>query len=97
VGFNHFNGQFTHHIGPDVDGERDLLFRDLDKCGGAVGCRRIAATDAREGRNGGGDRYTTDGRLGVVVLPLSAVRRMRSSISVGTSMPGPPAEGQEVF
>ncbi|HMF68611.1 MAG TPA: LssY C-terminal domain-containing protein, partial [Phyllobacterium sp.] len=29
VGLSHDTGQVTHHIGPDIDAERDLLMRDL--------------------------------------------------------------------
>ncbi len=69
VGFSHTTGQITHHIGPDVDAERDKLLADLRAAG------RLIHTDwiddfqpARQGRNGGGDPYHTDGRLAVGVL-----------------------------
>ncbi len=32
VGFSRYTGQVTHHIGPDIDAERDLLMRDPDRC-----------------------------------------------------------------
>lgn len=72
VGFSHDTGQVTHHIGPDIDAERDLLIADLEKAG------RIESTYAipgvgptTDGRNGGGDRYFTDGRALVGVLKPS--------------------------
>ncbi len=33
VGLSHDTGQITHHIGPDVDAERDNLIADLEKAG----------------------------------------------------------------
>ena len=33
VGLSRYTGQVTHHIGPDIDAERDLLMRDLTVAG----------------------------------------------------------------
>ena len=33
VGFSHLTGQITHHIGADIDAERDGLVGDLRKAG----------------------------------------------------------------
>jgi len=62
-------GEVTHHISPDVDAERDLLSADLTKA------TRVAATrwidgyhKERQGTNGGGDPWRTDGRLALVTL-----------------------------
>ena len=69
VGLSHTTGQVTHHIGPDVDAERDLVMSRLQKAGWAQdeyyvdGFHKVL-----EGRNGGGDPWRTDGRLGAVVL-----------------------------
>lgn len=69
VGFSHTTGQITHHIAPDVDLERDHLFRTLEE---AKGLSEAYYVDdfhkVREGRNGGGDRWCTDGRLRVGVI-----------------------------
>ena len=69
VGFSHTTGQITHKIAPDVDTERDGLIADLK------GIDRIATIEwqddfqnPREGRNGGGDPWETDGRLPVITL-----------------------------
>lgn len=63
VGLSHTTGQVTHHIDPNIDAERDKLVADAAKIDGV----RIRWVDAfqetREGRNGGGDRFFTDGRL----------------------------------
>jgi hypothetical protein len=69
VGLSHTTGEVTHHIGPDVDAERDLIMRGLAKAGWAEREYFIDGFHRKlEGRNGGGDLWRTDGRLGVVVL-----------------------------
>jgi hypothetical protein len=69
VGVSHRTGQVTHHTAPDVDAERDTLFRDLEATGGLA---EAYAEDGfhliRKGRNGGGDPWHTDGRLFVGVI-----------------------------
>jgi hypothetical protein len=69
VGLSYTTGQVTHHIAADVDAERDRI---------ALGLARSGCTSAaswiddfhrdREGRNGGGDPWRTDGRLAVLTL-----------------------------
>jgi hypothetical protein len=64
VGISHYTGQVTHHIAPEIDAERDLLASDLAAAGhvgstyfvSGIGPTLIA-------RNGGGDRYFTDGEV----------------------------------
>jgi len=71
VGLSHTTGQITHHIGPDVDAERDLLFADLKKTGDLGEVQVIPDFHkVRSGINGGGDPWHTDGSLdlGVIVL-----------------------------
>jgi hypothetical protein len=69
VGFSHTTLQITHHIGPDVDADRDKLLEDLRRVG-AIGELSWwdEFQDKLKGKNGGGDPYHTDGRLPVVVL-----------------------------
>lgn len=69
VGLSHETGQITHHIGPYVDAERDRLLAELQKA------RQVQETyyvdhfhQQLEGKNGGGDPWRTDGRLGVGIL-----------------------------
>jgi hypothetical protein len=69
VGLSHTTGQVTHHIGSDVDAERDRMVQELEKLG------RVSKVDwkadfhtVREGRNGGADLWRTDGRLAIVYL-----------------------------
>jgi hypothetical protein len=72
-GVSHLTGQITHHIGPDVDAERDALMAELGEAGRLEGRYQwpgIGAT--QEGRNAGGDRYETDGIIDVGVLASTA-------------------------
>jgi hypothetical protein len=72
VGVSHTTGQITHHIAADVDAERDHLFDNLKQTGDLAD--EYAIDDfhkTREGRNGGGDRWFTDGRLFVGVISQS--------------------------
>jgi len=76
VGFSHTTGQVTHHIAPDVDVERDHLFADLERTGDL---QRVYSVDdfhaTREGRNGGGDPWRTDGRLAVGVIAAATSQK----------------------
>jgi hypothetical protein len=69
VGVSHTEGQITHHIGPDIDAERDLIINDLTAAGYL---ERVYWIDDFQqppaGRNGGGDPWHTDGRMAVGVL-----------------------------
>lgn len=69
VGFSHDTGQITHHIGPDLDAERNLVMSDLQKAGQISSTYDIPGIGAtKTGRNGGGDPYFTDGKALVGVL-----------------------------
>jgi len=84
VGLSHTTGQVTHHIGPDVDAERDRIMSELQKAGWAQEERYVDGYHKQlEGRNGGGDPWRTDGRLGVVVLQTNSV----ASNNPATPMP----------
>ena len=73
VGLSYTTGQVTHHIGPDVDAERDLIADELREKGLASGVRWIDGFHrVRAGRNGGGDPWRTDGRLAIVILVPTA-------------------------
>lgn len=69
VGLNDYNGQFTHHIAPDIDAERDKLIADL------IAAKMVTTTyevsgvgPTLDGRNGEGDLYYTDGEIHIAVL-----------------------------
>lgn len=74
VGFSHDTGQITHHIGPDLDAERNLVMSDLQKAGQVSSTYDIPGIGAtKTGRNGGGDPYFTDGKALVGVLGQGTV------------------------
>ena len=69
VGLSHLTGQITHHISPDIDAERDGLIADLTAAGALTKLYQVTGVGATlSGRNGGGDRYFTDGELTIGVL-----------------------------
>lgn len=69
VGLSHTTGEVTHHIGPDVDAERDRIVDELRKAGEVQSVYWVDHFHRQlEGRNGGGDPWHTDGRLAVAVL-----------------------------
>jgi len=69
VGLSHTTGEVTHHIGPDVDAERDRIVDELRKAGEVQSVFWVDHFHQQlQGRNGGGDPWRTDGRLAVAVL-----------------------------
>lgn len=72
VGLSHDTGQITHHIGANIDAERDFLINDMlsrDLLASVFDIRGIGPT--KNGRNGGGDPYFTDGITTIGVLRMS--------------------------
>jgi hypothetical protein len=69
VGISHDTGEITHHIGPDVDAERDLVMADLASvCAIASKVIVEGRGETQDARNGGGDLYRTDGFAIVATL-----------------------------
>jgi hypothetical protein len=68
VGLSHTTGQITHHISGDVDGERDHILKTLQQTGDVAVEYLDNFQPQRSGRNGGGDLWKTDGRLGVATI-----------------------------
>lgn len=67
VGLSLFTLQITHHIGPDLDAERDRVVALILAAGGhATGT--ASAGLHRWHRNGGGDPYHTDGEIADLTL-----------------------------
>jgi hypothetical protein len=76
VGLSHYTGQVTHHIGPDIDAERDLLMRDLGEAGMVEALFQISGIGPTLfGRNGGGDRYYTNGEIDIASLVADGIKR----------------------
>jgi hypothetical protein len=64
VGLSRTTGQITHETAPDVDTERDKLFDDLKKTGDLAEFIVVPGFQkTREGRNGQGNPWHTDGDL----------------------------------
>jgi hypothetical protein len=64
VGLSRDTGQITHVTAADIDSERDKLFDDLRKTGDLSEEFIIEGFhQVREGKNGGGDPWHTDGNL----------------------------------
>ncbi len=79
VGFSHTTGQITHHVSPNVDPERDMILDGLEKIGRLSGVEWIDGFQkSLDGKNGGGDPWHTDGRLGIGILktasPAAAIK-----------------------
>lgn len=72
VGLSHTTGQITHHIGPDLDAERNRLIAGLQQAGVTEKVFWLNGFQQSQGKNGGGDPWHTDGRLAVAVLAVQA-------------------------
>lgn len=69
VGLNHYNGQFTHHISPDIDAERDRLIAEVIAAHMVTATYQVSGVGPTiNGRNGEDDRYYTDGEIHIAVL-----------------------------
>ena len=64
VGLSRYTGQVTHHIGADIDAERDGLTNDLKNAKVVEAIYEVSGIGPTlAGRNGEGDRYYTDGEI----------------------------------
>ncbi len=69
IGLSWLTGQFTHKINPDVDAERDLFIAELSKLGLLKAARTIPIPSTEDkGKNAGGTRYFTDGKIKIAIL-----------------------------
>ena len=88
IGFNHYTLQVTHHIAADVDAERDFLSSTLTATGAVESRFDISGVGPTlNGRNGGGDRYFTDGE--VLVMGLVSDCKLQAGL-VPTVLPSAP-------
>jgi hypothetical protein len=70
VGLSHTTGQVTHHIGADLDAERDRLIAGLQRAAVAAETYALDGFQQLQGKNGGGDPWHTDGKLQIAVLAM---------------------------
>lgn len=76
VGLSHYTGAITHHIGPDVDAERELIAADLEAAGMVSARYQVMGIGPTLlGRNGEGDPYFTDGEVWVLRLVENCAKR----------------------
>lgn len=76
VGFSHYTGAVTHHIGPDIDAERLLVENALQAAGMIEARYKVAGIGPTlRGRNGGGDPYYTDGEVWMLRLVENCARQ----------------------
>jgi hypothetical protein len=69
----HNTAQVTHRISPDIDAERALVIGDLARTGQLTRVFSVTGIGPTlDGRNGGGDRYWTDGEIEVGTLATAA-------------------------
>ena len=92
VGLNHYTLQVTHHIDADIDAdidaERDQIAADLADGGTVEGIYQVTGIGQTfDGRNGGGDRYFTDGEVVVLRLEPDCATRKGAAPEV---LPSPP-------
>ena len=73
MGLSLFTLQVTHHIGPDVDGERAMIGSLLTNAGATASGREPSRIPPGVWhRNGGGDRYRSDGLIVDYLLGTAA-------------------------
>ena len=88
VGISHRTGQITHHIAPDIDADRDLVLADLVAARQLVERYQVTGIGPTlDGRNGGGDRYFTDGELDVGVLIERGGARLEAPVLLANPEP----------
>jgi hypothetical protein len=69
VGLSRDDGRVTHHIGPDIDAERNLLTSDLKAARVVKTIYEVTGIGPTvNGHNGEGDIYYTDGDIKISVL-----------------------------
>jgi hypothetical protein len=79
VGLSRDDGRVTHHIGPDIDAERDLLTADLEAARVVQTIYEVTGIGPRvNGHNGEGDIYYTDGDIKISVLVAGCDARSKA-------------------
>lgn len=88
AGVSHYTGEITHHIGPDIDAERDFLIADLTAARMLTEIFNVTGVGPTLlGRNGGGDPYFTDGEIMVGTLSPSAAPSVAAPVMLPDPVP----------
>jgi hypothetical protein len=83
VGFNRFNGQFTHHIGANIDAERDFLTEALKSAEVVEAVYEVTGIGPTlKGVNGEGDPYHTDGEIKISRLVEGCGTRVETPLAL---------------
>ncbi|MGA8956708.1 MAG: LssY C-terminal domain-containing protein, partial [Pseudolabrys sp.] len=83
VGLSRYTGQVTHHIGPDIDAERDGLTDDLKKARVVEAIYEVTGVGPTLiGRNGEGDRYYTDGEIKISRLVAGCNAKAETTVEL---------------
>ena len=76
LAISHTTGQITHHTAADIDTERAHVFDTLQHTGDLDETYKVPGFHKQlEGKNGGGDRWYTDGALWVGVIKKNFAHR----------------------
>jgi hypothetical protein len=76
IGLSRDDARITHHIGPDVDAERELLTADLTVAKVVQSIYEVTGVGPTlDGRNGEGDTYYTDDEIKISVLVEGCAQR----------------------
>jgi hypothetical protein len=83
VGLSRYTAQVTHHIGPDVDAEREGLVNDLKNSKVVEAIYEVSGVGPTFiGRNGEGDRYFTDGEVKISRLVSGCLQKAERVIEL---------------
>jgi hypothetical protein len=83
LGVSHYTGQITHHTAPDIDAERDLLLSDFMSANKVAESYSVSGVGPTLfGRNGGGDRYFTDGDIAFAKLASGCTAEERAPVTL---------------
>lgn len=88
VGLSHDTGQVTHHIAPDIHIERARLIADLKTAKLVEATYEVSGIGPTlNGRNGGGDRYRTDGEIEIARLAQGCGGRSETAVTLANPAP----------
>ena len=83
VGLSRYTGQVTHHIGANIDAERDGLTNDLKNAKLVEAIYEVSGIGPTlVGRNGEGDRYYTDGEIKISRLVIGCNSKAETAVEL---------------